>query len=155
MSALLAHVAYWHWWVLAALLVVFEMIAPGAFLLWLGVAAALVGAVLLVAPGLDWGVQLLLFAVLALVAFAGWRKYGRRIPDRPTDEPLLNRRGSQYVGRLFTLDEPIVNGYGKIRVDDTTWKIVGPELAAGTRVKVVGVDGTILKVEAATAPGAT
>ena len=64
-----------------------------------------------------------------------------------TDQPRLNRRGEQYIGRTFTLDEPIVNGLGKIRVDDSTWKIEGGDCAAGTRITVVGVDGVVLKVE--------
>ena len=64
-----------------------------------------------------------------------------------SDQPNLNRRGQQYVGRTFTLDEPIVNGLGKIHVDDSTWKIEGNDCPAGTKVKVTGVDGVILKVE--------
>ncbi|MSP83465.1 MAG: NfeD family protein [Alphaproteobacteria bacterium] len=157
MSALLGHAEFWHWWVLATLLIILEMLAPGAFLLWLGLAAALVGAVLLAFPDMAWGQQLVLFAVLALAAFAGWWKWGRRVPVTPTDEPLLNRRGTQYIGRVFTLEEPIVNGFGKVRVDDTTWKIAGPDLATGMRVKVTSADGVILRVGVAeaTAPAAT
>jgi len=70
------------------------------------------------------------------------------IPSPPT-KPTLNRRGAQYIGRTFTLDEPIANGIGKIRVDDSTWKIEGTDCPAGSKVKVVGIDNTVLKVEAA------
>jgi membrane protein implicated in regulation of membrane protease activity len=59
----------------------------------------------------------------------------------------LNRRAEQYVGRVFTLSEPIVNGTGKIRVDDSSWKVSGADCDANTKVKVISVDGTVLKVE--------
>lgn len=137
---------FWHWWILGVVLVVLEIFAPGAFFLWMGIAAGVVGAVLLLAPDLGWEYQLLLFAVLSVVSILVWRTYFRRHPIE-TDQPALNRRGEQYIGRVFTLDEPIVNGLGKLRVDDTTWKISGSDRPAGSRVSVVGVDGTILRVE--------
>ena len=137
---------YWHWWVLAVLLVILEVFSPAAFFLWLGVAAGVVGLVLLVAPGLGWEWQLLIFALVSVASLWLWR---RRLEQRPTetDQPSLNRRGEQYIDRRFTLDEPVVNGQGKIRVDDSTWKIEGVDCEAGTRVRVVGVDGVVLQVE--------
>jgi hypothetical protein len=84
--------------------------------------------------------------VLSVISIVIWRRYFRTRPDE-TDQPTLNRRGEQYVGRLFTLTEPVVNGEGKITVDDSTWKIHGEDCPAGTRVAVTGVEGTILKVE--------
>ena len=83
-----------------------------------------------------------------MVSAVGWRAYLHRHPTE-TDKPTLNRRSQQYVGRTFTLEEAIVNGQGKIHVDDSTWKIEGEDLPAGTKVKVTGADGTVLKVEAA------
>lgn len=61
----------------------------------------------------------------------------------------VNRRGEQYVGRRFTLDQPIVNGDGKLRIDDSVWRVAGEDMAAGTIVRVVGADGVILKVQRA------
>jgi len=136
---------YWHWWILGALLIILEVFAPGAFFLWLGIAAGVVGGLVLLMPNLSWEYQVLSFSVLSVVSIIIWRKYFRQTAA-DTDQPALNRRGEQYVGRLFTLQEPIVNGNGKIRVDDSTWKIEGKDCAAGTRVKVTGVDGTILRV---------
>ncbi len=147
-------VEYWHWWVLGTALLILEILTPGAFMLWLGIAAGIVGTLLLVAPGIAWEVQLLVFAVLSVASIAAWRVYRRRNPPRATDEPTLNRRGAQYVGRVFTLEEPIVNGYGKLRVDDTTWKVAGADLPSGARVRVTGVDNTVLAV-AAIEPTAT
>jgi len=139
---------FWHWWVLGLVLVVIEMIAPGFFLLWIGLAAGVTGVILAIAPGLGWQVQFLIFGVLAIGSVAAARYYFRRNPI-VSDDATLNRRGSQYIGRVFSLDEPIVNGVGKVKVGDGWWRAEGPDLPAGERVKVVGVDGTMLKVEKA------
>ena len=139
-------ITYWHWWILAAALIILEVFAPGAFFLWLGIAAGVVGGLIYLTPALGWEYQVLVFSVLSVASIIVWRKYFRTTPEE-TDEPALNRRGEQYVGRVFTLTEPIVNSMGKIRVDDTTWKIRGEDCPVGTRVEVTGVDGTIFKVE--------
>ena len=141
-------IVFWHWWVAAIVLVVIEVFAPGAVALWMGVAAALVGLLLLAAPETAWEYQLLVFAVLSVASVVAWRFYLSRRPIE-TDQPTLNRRGEQYVGRVFALDEAIVNGTGKISVDDTTWKVLGNDLPQGARVRVTGVEGTLLTVEAA------
>lgn len=137
---------YWLWFVIAVVLIVVEILAPVAYFLWLGIAAAVVGAIVWLFPTLSVLQQLLLFAVLAIAAVTLVKVYFRR-HKIATDQPGLNRRGVQYVGRVFTLEAPIVNGIGKLRVDDTTWKIEGADLPAGSHVKVVGIDGTILRVE--------
>jgi len=123
-----------------------EIFAPGAFFLWMGAAAAVVGALLWIIPGMAWEAQLLIFAALSIASIIYWRK---RMADNPveSDQPNLNRRGHQYVGRTFTLEEPVVNGTGKIRVDDSTWKIEGTDCPAGSQVTVKGVDGVILKID--------
>jgi hypothetical protein len=95
---------------------------------------------------MGWEYQLLLFAVFSVVSIALWYLVLKRHPTK-TDQPRLNRRGEQYVDRVFTLESPIVNGLGKIRVDDTTWKITGMDCPAATKVRVVGVDGVVLKIE--------
>ena len=137
---------YWHWLLLAVVLLILEVFSPGVFAMWLGFAAALTGLVLLALPGMGWESQLVLFGV-AGVAFAllGHRLVNRRL--EPTDEPHLNRRGEQYLGRVFTLDNPIVDGQGKVRVDDSTWKVRGSDCPAGSRVRVNGVDGVVLLVD--------
>jgi hypothetical protein len=137
---------YWHWWALGLALVVVEMAAPGVYFLWLGIAAGVVGFVVLALPELSWQTQVFLFAILSVVSGAMGRWLVMRYPIR-SDEPRLNRRGEQYVGRVFTLEQAIVNRQGKIRVDDSTWKIEGTDCPAGTNVRVVGVDGVVLKVQ--------
>ena len=148
MTGLLEHVVFWHWWILAGLLLILELTAPAFFFLWLGIAAAAVGLILLVFPAIDVETQLLLFAITSIVAIVAWRRYRETRPV-PTDQPNLNQRGRQYIGRVFSLSSPIVNGVGKVTVDDSTWKVKGPDLPAGTHIKVTGVDGVVFKVEAA------
>ncbi len=142
----LASLSHWHWFILAVALVILEVFAPGAFFLWLGIAAGVVGALVYTMPSLGWEYQVLAFSVLSVISIVVWRKFFRTEPA-DTDQPTLNRRGEQYVGRTFTLSEPIVNGLGKIHVDDTTWKIHGKDCPPGSQVKVTGVDGTILNVK--------
>jgi membrane protein implicated in regulation of membrane protease activity len=141
-------IEFWYWWIAAVVFVVIEILAPGFVFLWLGIAAGIVGLLALTMPALGWELQFLVFAVLSVAAVVGSRIYLRRRPME-TDHPTLNRRGEQYVARVFTLEEAIVNGQGKIHVDDSTWKIAGEDLPAGAKVRVIGVDGTLLKVEKA------
>ncbi len=148
MAGLFAQVEYWHWWSLGIVLLVLEAFAPGAIFLWMGIAAGVVGLVLLVAPAIAWQAQLIAFAALSVVAVVGWRLL-QRGPRPRREASTLNRRGEQYVGRRFTLDQPIVNGDGKLRIDDTMWRVAGEDMAAGTTVRVVGADGVILKVQRA------
>jgi len=139
-------ITYWHWWILAVALLVLEVFAPGAFFLWMGVGAGIVGVILLLAPDMGWEYQIMVFSIFSVVSIARWRLFIRTHPTE-TDKPTLNRRGEQYVGRVFTLSEPIVNGIGKIRVDDSTWKVMGDDCDAGTKVKVVNIEGTVLRIE--------
>jgi inner membrane protein len=147
MDVMLASVDYWHWWILAGILLIIEIAAPSFFFLWLSIAAGITGLALLAAPDLGWEYQLLLFSGLAITSITVFRRYQRAHPVT-TDQPALNRRGEQYIGRTFTLAEPISNNSGVIRVDDSTWRVTGTDLPTGTKVRVVGVDGVILKVEA-------
>ena len=141
-------IIFWHWWILGIGLLVLEVFAPGAFFLWMGIGAGLVGFLLLIFPSIAWEYQLMVFVVFSIVSIAVWKTYQRKHPPT-SDKPTLNQRGEQYVGRTFTLREAIVDGLGKIKVDDTTWKVRGRDCAAGTHIKVTGVDGTILLVEKA------
>jgi membrane protein implicated in regulation of membrane protease activity len=143
---------FWHWLVAGGLLVTAEAFAPGFFLAWLGVAAGLTGAVAWLAPGLSWQWQVLAFALLSFASVAAWFGIRGRFSTLPAD-PGLNRRAARYVGQLFEVVEPIENGRGRIRVGDSEWTALGPDLPAGARVRVVGSEGTALRVVAA--PDAT
>jgi membrane protein implicated in regulation of membrane protease activity len=142
-------IVYWHWWVLGLILLVAEMLSPtGFFLLWLGAAAILVGAVSWLAPSLGWEVEMILFGVLSVASFFVWRRF-RPFNVVDSDQPSLNRRGHSYVGRTFTLAAPIVNGVGTLHVDDSQWRISGPDVPAGTQVRVTAADGATLRVDRA------
>jgi membrane protein implicated in regulation of membrane protease activity len=145
MANWIAGLGPWAWIVLGLLLVGLELWAPGIFLIWLGVAAIATGLVDAIA-GLSWQLSLLLFAILAVAAVL----LGRTLSGRPVQkEPPLNRRGEVLVGRVFNLDVPISSGEGRIRVDDSSWRVVGPDARAGTPVRVTRVDGATLVVEPA------
>lgn len=144
MSHFLQHLAWWHWMVLAVLLAAAETFLPGAVAIWFAAAAAFIG-LLMVVIDIPWQWQLLGFGVLGIVALLLFRSYRQRYPQAD-EQPNLNLRGQQYVGRELVLMEAIEQGSGKARLGDGVWKVSGPELPAGARVRVVGVDGTILKV---------
>ncbi|PZN59623.1 MAG: hypothetical protein DIU65_00030 [Proteobacteria bacterium] len=136
----------WNWMVLGIILLVLEIVLPGVFLVWIGIASLIVGAISIFAweSGFwTWQTQVLLFLVLSVAsAFAGRRLAGPRKDD--SDQPLLNRRGDQLIGRTATLAEPIRNGRGRIQLGDTLWRVSGPDLPAGTRVRVTAVAETEL-----------
>ena len=144
MSEFLAGMEFWHWLVLGVVLAIIEVFAPGAFFLWLGVSAGIVGVVVWVIPGISWEIQVLTFAIMSVASVFIARRYLTAHPLE-TDLPNLNQRGQQYVGRTFTLEEPVINNQGKIRVDDSTWKITCDDCDAGTKVVIDGVDGVVLR----------
>lgn len=143
----------WSWHVLGLVLLGLEILAPGTFFLWFGVAALLVGTLALFVD-YSWQVEVILFIAIAVACLVVGRRLMARGGDRDEAEegdPGLNRRGQRYVGRTFLLGEPIEQGNGRLAVDDTVWRIHGPDLPAGARVRVIEVDGAVLNVEAADA----
>ena len=135
------------WAAVALLLMAAETVVPGAFLLWMGFAAAAVFLLVLVAPGIPLLAQVAAFVVLSFVSVQVYRKWFMRA-ERPSDRPLLNRRAEQNIGMVLTLDQAIVGGRGRVRIGDSSWIAEGPDLPAGTRVRVVAVEGVVLKVQA-------
>ena len=146
MSEFLADIQFWHWWVLGIICLVFETFAPGAIFLWFGASAGLMGFLLLFLPDLSWQIQITMFSVFSVLSIIAWHQYRKKVPEENTN-PTLNKRGEELVGRVFTLDEPIINNYGKIRVDDTMWKINGADAEVGQKIKVISLEGTVLKVD--------
>jgi membrane protein implicated in regulation of membrane protease activity len=136
-----------HWAVLAVLLLALEVMTPGIFFLWLGVAAGLVALLTLIISGLSWQTQVLIFAPLCLACVFVGRQIMRRLKPE-NEQNTLNKRGEQYVGKVFTVETSISNGVGALKVGDSIWRAEGPDMPAGAKAKVVGVDGASLKVEA-------
>jgi hypothetical protein len=138
----------WTWIVAGLILLALEVVLPGTFFLWFGVSAIIVGIAALIFPALAWQAELIGFVVLAVVLVIVGRRYysGGLGRIRPTG---LNERAQNLVDRETVLGEPIVDGRGRIRVDDTVWRITGPDMPSGSRVNVVGADGSVLRVEKA------
>lgn len=139
----------WAWWVLGLVLLAAEIILPGVFLIWIGLAAIIVGCISLFhwgSPLWPWQLQILVFAILSVVAALVGKRLMARMQDQ-TDQPLLNQRGASLVGRTATLTEPISEGRGRIRIDDTIWVVDGPDLPVGARVRITESDGRQLRVE--------
>lgn len=141
------NIEFWYWLILAAIFFILEMLAPSVVLLWFGLGAALTGLVVWLFPGLSLAWQLLLFGITSLLSLYAWRK-SRFFRDPPTQEPELNNRLLSQIGKRYVLNEPIVQGQGSMRIGDSTWRVRGADLPAGTQVEVVGVEGIILLVEA-------
>ena len=145
----LSEIQFWHWLIVAVILISIEMLIIGTYyFLWMSLAAAIVGGIMFFYPALSWLAQVITFTVLTVLIILIFKKYQKHNPV-VSDQPALNRRGEQYIGRVFNLAEPIVNGVGKIKVDDSIWKVSGNDMEAGTKVRVVAIDGTVFKVEAA------
>ena len=142
------HPLFWHWWVAGLVLVTVEAFLPGAFFLWMGISALLVGTLLWVLPGLGILTQVALFALIAIGSVLIWRRF-RPGKNSRVEQHGLNDRSRLYTGRSFTLESPIVNGIGQLRVDDGQWRIAGPDLPAGSCVRVIAMEGATLKVEKA------
>ena len=141
-------VEFWHWMALGVVLAAVETVIPGAFFLWLGIAAVATGIVKFIFSGMTLEGQAIVFAVCAVVSTIIWLMLWRRRPI-DTDKPELNMRGERMIGRRLTLDDPIVNGEGSARVGDSIWRVRGPDFVRGTQVKVVDVEGTVLIVDKA------
>jgi inner membrane protein len=136
----------WAWIILGILLIGIELVAPGSFFLWLGLAAIVTGLIDAML-GLSWQASGLLFALLCVAAVILGRAATRsRTQDEPQAE-MLNRRGQSLMGRVFTLETPIKDGEGRIRVDDSSWRVTGADRFAGAKVRVVRIEGSTLVVD--------
>ena len=148
MQEIFTALGVWNWAVLGLVLLFLELVTPGVFLIWIGFAALVTS--LIAFTGLSfvesWQIQLLLFMVLSVIfVLIGRRYFNPR--EQSSDEPLLNRRADQLVGMRTTLEEPIVNGHGRARFDDTLWRVTGSDLPAGAVVVVREYQDGLLQVE--------
>jgi membrane protein implicated in regulation of membrane protease activity len=134
----------WNWLIVGVLLMGLELLAPGMFMFWMGLSAFLVGLLSFVVTP-SWQLQLLLFAAFAAAAVPLWRRIARQKPG-VNPNPFLNRRSDALVGRICTLEKPIVDGEGIVRIDDTVWRVAGPDMPAGMKVRIVQADGASLRV---------
>lgn len=134
----------WSWFIFGVALMIAEVLVPGAFMLWLGLSAFLVGLISF-AVDWNWQAQCVAFAVFAVASIPIWRKLGKRL-HVDGGGSFLNRRTEALVGRVLTLETPIVDGVGTVRIDDTVWRVSGPDCSDGSKVKIVKADGASLTV---------
>ncbi|ODT72820.1 MAG: hypothetical protein ABS75_02860 [Pelagibacterium sp. SCN 63-23] len=146
MIAFLTEYGPWSWIVAGLVLLGLELVVPGGFLVWMGIAGILTGLLTLVQP-LPWAVQWLTFGVLSLVSILVWLRLSRN-RKQGTDRPLLNRRTDHFIGQEAVLEQPISEGFGRLALGDTVWRITGPDMPAGQRIRIVGAEGAVLRVEA-------
>jgi membrane protein implicated in regulation of membrane protease activity len=142
----LQHLSFWDWLALGTVLLILEVFGAGGYLLWMGIAAAAVGVIKFLIPGLGLELQLLLFAVLSILTAVYWWKR-QRSSAKVSDQPGLNMRGSELIGRTFVVHQAIIEGRGKIKVGDGVWMAAGPDAPVGAHVRVIGQEGVILRVE--------
>ncbi|MEJ7933189.1 NfeD family protein [Sphingobium sp. AN558] len=136
---------HWWWLVFAALLGIGEVLLPGVFLIWIAIAAAVTGLAAMVLP-IGVALQFLLFAALCIAAVWGGRRWYRDNPVA-SEDPLLNDRTARLIGQIVIVTDPITAGKGRVKVGDSVWTARGDEAPAGEKMRVVGAEGTILRVE--------
>ena len=136
---------HWFWLSLGFILGAVEMIAPGFFLMWLGLAAIIVGMLTWALP-ISLPLQVALFAIISVLTVYAGKKF---LKDNPieSDDPMLNNRGARLTGEIVTVIEAITDGHGRVRVGDTDWSARGADAAAGAKVRVIGADGAVLLVD--------
>ena len=141
---IIAH-PHWFWLTLGGLLLAAEMLGTSGYLLWSGIAAVLVGLVEWLAP-FSWTAQGTLFALLTLVCVYLWYRWMRH-RERHQQPNSLNQRGNQLIGTHLTLDAPLINGIGHVKLGDSSWRVqADQDLPAGTQVIVTGVEGITLHI---------
>ena len=138
----------WAWVVVGVVLLALELVVPGGVFLWLGVAGVITGLAAMFQP-IDWAFQFMIFGGLSLVLIVAWLRYSKG-RETQSDRPLLNRRAETFIGHVAVLDEPIRDGFGRLSLGDSVWRIAGPDLPAGQKLRITGAEGALLKVEPAT-----
>lgn len=147
--ALIADNAGWAWLIFGLVLLGVELVVPGVFMVWLGGAALLTGLTVF-QIGIGWPFQWGLFGILSVVLVTGWLAYSRRRhgDTPPSEDPFINARTARLLGRETVLVEAISDGVGRVRIDDTLWRVSGPDLPEGSHVRITGARGGLLEVEA-------
>ncbi len=136
----------WIWLAIGVVLLIGEVIVPGVFLLWIGLAGLATGVIVAIANDISFEVQGMAFAILSIVSVFIGRNIMKNTPDVSEEAPNLNRKGAAMIGNNYVLASAIVNGEGRVKVGDTVWSATGKDLPEGSRVTVESVDGTKLHV---------
>lgn len=137
--------APWQWWVIGSIILILEIFAPGMIFVWFALSAFMVGVMSFVIPmALTW--QLLLFSIMSVVSLLVGRRYLKSLPMGGDDADRINQGSNRFIGRRATVSTPIMNGLGRIRLNDSDWRAMGPDLPKGAQVEIVDAEGTTLHV---------
>ena len=142
----LNNMEYWHWWGIGFVFLILEILIPGFILIWFGTAAFIVGVFVMAMP-LSIQAQLVIWSIFSIGSILAWRYWRKKYPPiEPTN--TLNQRGYDFIGRRFTLEEDVINGFVKIKIDDSTWKVeLEDDLKKGDKIVITGIDSTVLTAE--------
>jgi len=145
-------IEFWHWLSLGIVLLIAEVAVGGAsFLMWIGFAALFTGLVTLLLPALmPWEMQVLVFSVASVASVLVWHRYVKDVPV--SGGVMLNKRGMEHIGRVVALEEAIVGGSGRVRIDDTLWAVHGTDAPAGSPVRLVALEGNAFRVDVVASP---
>ncbi|MDD4557251.1 MAG: NfeD family protein [Alphaproteobacteria bacterium] len=140
-------ITYWYWISFGLFMIFSELVTPGFYFLWIGLAAVFSGLLLYFFPTLDFVIIGTFFAVSALVfCYLGKVSLYKRISDDSSS--TLNKRGAQYIGQTVVVFEAIKNGSGKVKVGDSVWLAKSEtDVAEGKSVKIIDVDGIMFIVK--------
>lgn len=138
---------WWNWYLAGVLILLLELVVPGAIAVWFGLGALATGFIVELCGGMYWPFQFLLFAGLSISSMLSGRKLIKKAA--PAKSTTLNRRLQRYLGRQAKLRTPLENGTGRIKLDDTYWTVTGPDLPVGTIVEIIGVENSTLVVSKA------
>ena len=148
MAEILGAFGGWTWWIIGGVLLFSELVATSIFLVWFGLAALTVGLADVILD-LNWQTEIILFVILSVVYVLIGRRYMKTRATDEVDQPYLNQRVNAFVGRTAVLHEAIVNGEGKVRIDDALWRVTGTDAPAGSRVLITGGSVMLLETEPA------
>lgn len=144
-KGLFDNLQYWHWLVFAIVLVILEVFSPAAFFIWIGAAAAITGLALLLLGDLSWQIQFVVFAIASIVSILLGRSFFKR-KSINTDDPTMSQLEKELIGKICEVEQAIHNGSGRVKVGETTWKVIGADCEVGQSVRVIAVNGAVLEV---------
>ena len=137
---------FWYWWVASLAMIILSVFTPAPCLLWWGVASVVIGLLAWFLPALSWGVELIIFAIMAIGIIA-IRLLIQQHYVLIAANPFLNQPVKRHIGRTLILTEPIVNGIGRVKIEGISWRIQGENMPDGATIKIVSADGATLLVE--------
>lgn len=138
---------FYNWLILGAVLMIIEVASFTLLFFWVAIAAFIMAGISYVLPNLTLTQHLLIFSVLSVACVIIWHRLFKKTQDKLGDK-RMNNRAERYIGRTAALIDDTDNQHGKIRIDDSLWRVqTDKDLTAGTVVEILSADGVILHVK--------